>query len=105
MASERTVERIFDKLDDISERLARVETQIEQNHSDHNNMISMIADLRKEVDTLQAGHNDQQSTLDKNAGKGQVYGGIWQLILALVSGGILVAIGGLIAKAIGLFGG
>lgn len=104
-----TTVRIFDKLDDISDRLARVETQIEQNYTqnqtDHTNMSSIIAELKEDIDELKDAHDEQQSVLDKRAGAHQVYGGIWGLVLAGIGGGGMVAIGGLLGKMIGIFGG
>lgn len=100
MNMDRLMERAIEKLDDISERLTRVETRIEQNNvqneAEHNQLTSLFLELKSEVDDLRNGHNSQQSKIDKGVGR-------WQVVLAMIGGGLVVAIGNYLAKVFGLF--
>ena len=113
--SENTKSRIFDKLDevkdemhDVSERLARVEENQKSHYKDndqqHNVMVSNIAEVKEKVDLTANRIDEVESLLDKREGQHGVFGNIWQLVLAVIGGGILVTVGGIIAKAIGIFG-
>ena len=113
--TDHTKIRIFEKLDefgkdlsDVSERLARVEENQKSHYRDndqqHNVMVSNIAEVKTSVDNVMARVDEVESILDQRSGQHGVFGNIWQLVLALVGGGILVTIGGIIAKAIGIFG-
>lgn len=105
---ESTSARIFEKLDelyqgqtDIRERITKVETKSEsyyhENEVQHNQMASMVAELKDKLESV-------ESTLDQRKGSHKVLGMGWQFVVALVSSGILLSIGGLLAKALGLFG-
>ena len=109
--TDHTKTRIFDKLEDlgkevseVSERLARVEENQKSHYRDHDVMTASISELKESVDEVKSRVDDVESVLDQRTGQHGVFGNIWQLCLALVGGGILVTVGGLIAKAIGIFG-
>ena len=113
--TENTKARIFDKLEevkdevhDVSERLARVEENQKSHYKDndqqHNVMVSNIAEVKEKVDSTANRIDEVESLLDKREGQHGVFGNIWQLVLAAVGGGALIAIGGIVAKAIGIFG-
>ena len=113
--TDHTKIRIFEKLDDlddkigdVSERLARVEENQKSHYRDndqqHNTMVSNIAEVKESVSEFAERLDEVESILDQRAGQHGVFGNIWQLVLALVGGGILVTVGGIIAKAIGIFG-
>lgn len=123
--NQSTTIRIFEKLDDIAqtisdikERITRVETHQEdyakENDTQHTQMISLVSDnkedldreiteVRDEIKKLREGYEKQKSILDERKGERKIFGIGWDLILALVGGGVLVTVGGLIAKAIGIF--
>ena len=112
--TDHTKMRIFEKLDELSkdvagmsERLARVEENQNSHYKDndrqHIEMVSNIAEVKEDVEVLSEKVDEVESVLDKRSGQHGVFGNIWQLILALAGGGLLVSAGGLIAKAIGIF--
>lgn len=113
--SDHTKLRIFEKLDefgrdlsDVSERLARVEENQKSHYRDndqqHNVMVSNIVEVKKSVDSVANRVDEVESILDQRSGQHGVFGNIWQFVLALVGGGVLVTVGGIVAKAIGIFG-
>lgn len=106
MTTESTNKRIFEVLDDIRDRLARVETTIEahyvQNQQDHNNLTAIIEELKTDVKDLEKNQDEQQTVLDARKGQHSIFSGMWQFILAMISGGIMLALGGWLAKMIGI---
>ena len=108
MASEQTTQRIFEKLDELKDELHEVSnrlTKVEENQKNHykdndrqhNEMTSNIVELKDRI-------NEVESVLDKRAGERKVFGNGWQLILTLLSGAALLALGGLASKILGVFG-
>ena len=106
MSESNSISRIFEKLDDISDRLARVETTIEahyvQNQQDHTNLTAIIEELKTDVKDLEKNQDEQQTVLDARKGQHSIFSGMWQIILAMISGGIMLALGGWLAKMIGI---
>ena len=124
--TDHTKLRIFEKLDElqkeihdtkqtltkeiheVSNRLTKVEQNQQAHYKDndnqHNTMVSNIAEVKTDLESVATRIDEVESVLDKRTGERGVFGNIWHLIIALGSGGLLVTIGGLIAKAIGLFG-
>ena len=131
MASDETIQRMIDKFDekldkladgqsDIRERVTRVEGKFdtfeerqenhyEQNQREHNDMVSLFSGYKErtdeEIKDLRDGHAGQQSVLDVRKGERQVLGRGWELLIALIAGGVLLAVGGWLAKIIGIFDG
>ena len=86
MPSENTIERIFEKLDTLKDVVNEVKIDVatikekqskhyELNDKEHQNMVSIIADTKSEVDDikeeisgLKEGHDDQQEVLNKRDG-------------------------------------
>lgn len=113
MASEQTTFRLFEKIDeiisnqsDIRERLARVEEKQDahyvENDNSHNQMNGIMVELKDRVDSLEAETDDQQTELDTQRGKRQILSKGLEYVVMLLSGGLLVAIGGWLAKMLGI---
>ncbi len=113
MPSEQTTLRLFEKIDEIisnqteiRERLARVEEKQDahyvENDNSHNQMNGMMIELKERVDGIEAETDDQQTELDTQRGKRQVMSKGIEYTIMLLSGGLLVAIGGWLAKMMGI---
>ena len=114
MSTETTV-RIFDKLEEVkdevhevSERLVRVEenqkSHYKENDQQHNEMVSNIAEVKEQMNEVKNRINEVESVLDERVGERKVFGSVWSLILTLLSGAALLALGGLASKILGVFG-
>ena len=115
MPSDDTIQRLFEKLDTLKDVVNEVKIDVatikekqskhyELNDREHQNMVSLIADTKTEVDAvkeeitdLKEGHDEQQSALDEREGerKGErrILARGWELLIALIAGGALLAIG------------
>ena len=95
MASEDTTQRLFEKLDTLKDVINEVKTDVavikekqskhyELNDKEHQNMVSIIADTKIEVDDikeeisgLKEGHDEQQSVLDVRTG---IHKAVWWIV-------------------------
>ena len=105
MPSESTIERLFDKLEDLKDVVNAVKIDVatiksnqskhyELNDREHQNMVSLIADTKTEVDGikeeisgLKEGHDDQQEVLNKRDGMHSVISWIIRGLGAFCVGG------------------
>ena len=112
--ADATIIRIFDKLDDLSKevsdmnsRLARVEenqkSHYKENDHQHNDMTSNIVEVKDDLEKVAGRIDEVESILDRRTGQHSVFGGIWHFLAVLAGGGALTAIGGYLAKMIGIF--
>ena len=111
MPSDDTIKRLFEKLDTLKDAVNEVKIDVvtiksnqskhyELNDKEHQNMVAIIADTKTEVDDikedisgLKDDHDKQQSVLDVRKGERRVLGRGWELLIALIAGGALLAIG------------
>ena len=95
-----TFHRIFEVLDEIRERVTKVETSGElwhaQNEADHNNLTSLVLEVRKDVEVLM--RRDAESSGRRGVVK-SLARRVWEVVIALLSCGALTSI---ILKQIGV---
>ena len=104
-----TFAKIFEKLDRLTETINDVRISVvkieerqtsnfQQNEQDHNNLTSMIVEIREDLERLKQSDEAQEAHIQKSRGKGIIYNKIFQIVLAFIGAGGLVALGSFIAK-------
>ena len=103
----RKFEKVEDKIDDmggtihdVDKRLARVEekqdSHYELNEKAHTDLAANVVEVKTDVEGLKDGHNEQQGVLDTRNGankvKEKVKNRFWELLIALIAGGILLKV-------------
>ena len=110
--------QMLDNQADLRERLARVEQKQEgfdikldnfsqNNAREHREMVSLVTDktdkLDERVKDIEKHDQDQQGELDERKGERRVLSRVFEIVGWLISGGVLMAVGGWLAKKIGIF--
>ena len=107
LTPEQITEMVFDKLEELQKgqvticnRLTTLETK---NDEQHTNMEHRFNSVDSRLGALEVSDKMQDRELHQQEGKREVFGKGWEFILAIIGGGALVAIGGWLAKLIGIF--
>lgn len=124
--TDHTKNRIFEKLDELKDdlhekfgemkdevhkidvRLGKVEqnqeSHFKENDQQHIEMRATFIEVKDSLTNVSTRIDEVESVLDQRVGERKVFGSVWHLVIALIAGGGLLALGGITSKLLGIFG-